>query len=236
MKYVFNFFWWIFCIADAVVLMVINLAVFALTVPFDPKRKVIHALSYYWGLHYLWFNPLWKLEYRCLAQIDPGRSYVIAGNHQSMLDICVMYKVPLVFKWISKREVFNIPFVGWLLKLHGDILISRGDTQSTKKMLREAAEWIGKGCSICIFPEGTRSPDGEIGEFKEGAFLIAKMNRLPVLPVRIEGTRRILPPGSGLFGGRARCRITVLPEISAETVASVKVRELSDMVRSRIKG
>jgi 1-acyl-sn-glycerol-3-phosphate acyltransferase len=210
--------------------MIINLAVFAVTYPFDAKRKVIHAFSYYWGLHYLWYNPLWKMEYVCRANIDSKQPYVIVSNHQSMFDICLIYKIPLVFKWVSKKEVFKIPFVGWLLKLHGDIMIKRGTTQSTKEMMKKAGEWICKGCSIAIFPEGTRSLDGKIHGFKEGAFMIAKLNKLPVLPVVVEGTRKILSTGGILLGGCATARIHVLPEISAETVASLKTRDLSDML------
>jgi 1-acyl-sn-glycerol-3-phosphate acyltransferase len=126
--------------------------------------------------------------------------------------------------------VFRIPFVGWLLKLHGDIMIKRGTTQSTKEMLKKAEQWINKGCSIAIFPEGTRSIDGKIHRFKEGAFMVAKLNKLPVLPVVVEGTRKILPTGSVVVGGCATVRVHVLPEISAETVASLKTRDLSDML------
>ncbi|MDR1130689.1 MAG: 1-acyl-sn-glycerol-3-phosphate acyltransferase [Prevotellaceae bacterium] len=229
-KYICNIVFWPLLLCDAVILMIINLIVFAVTYPFDPKRKVIHAFSLYWGLHYLWLNPLWKIVYVCNANIDPKKSYVIVSNHQSMVDICLMYKIPLVFKWVSKKEVFKMPFVGWLLKLHGDIMINRGTTQSAKEMLKKAGEWISRACSISIFPEGTRSADGRIHGFKEGAFMVAKLNKLPILPVVIEGTRDILPPGEIFFGGRATARLHVLPEISAETVASLKMRDLSDML------
>jgi 1-acyl-sn-glycerol-3-phosphate acyltransferase len=97
-------------------------------------------------------------------------------------------------------------------------------------MLKKAEEWINKGCSISIFPEGTRSVDGKIHHFKEGAFMIAKLNKLAILPVVIEGARKILPAKSSLLGSCATARIHVLPEISAETVASLKTRELSDML------
>ncbi|MDR1583734.1 MAG: 1-acyl-sn-glycerol-3-phosphate acyltransferase [Prevotellaceae bacterium] len=229
-KYIYNITILVVFIIDAVILMAINLIVFAITYPFDPKRKIIHACSYYWALHYLWFHPLWKTEYVCRANIDPKKSYVIVSNHQSMFDICVMYKIPLIFKWVSKQEAFRIPFVGWLLKLHGDILIKRGTSQSAKEMLKKAEKWINKGCSISIFPEGTRSLDGKIHNFKEGAFMIAKLSKLPVLPVVIEGTRKILPPGYSLLGGCATVQIHILPEISAETVTSLKIRDLSDML------
>jgi 1-acyl-sn-glycerol-3-phosphate acyltransferase len=214
--------------------MIINLVVFFITLPFDPQRRIIHRMSWYWGLHYIWFNPLWKMHYRCEAQIDPKKSYVIAANHQSMLDISLIYNLPLVFKWVSKREVFKMPFVGWMLKLHGDILIDRGKAGSTKQMLHEAEKWVNRTCSIAVFPEGTRSHDGQLQDFKEGAFLIAKMNRLPILPVAIYGTKDMLPAGSAKFRGRAQCFVHVLPEISAETVAATKTRDLSNMVRSMI--
>ncbi|MDR0384735.1 MAG: 1-acyl-sn-glycerol-3-phosphate acyltransferase [Prevotellaceae bacterium] len=231
-KYLYNAVFWSVFSVEAIILMIINLLVFAVTYPFDSRRKVIHVLSWYWGLHYIWFNPLWKTEYVCRADIDRRKPCVIVSNHQSMFDICVMYRIPLVFKWVSKKEVFRIPFVGWLLKLHGDILIQRGTTQSAKEMLKQAGKWIDRGCSISIFPEGTRSADGRIHRFKEGAFMIAKLNRLPVLPVVIEGTRKILPPQSSLMGGCATVRIHVLPEVSSETVASLKMRDLSDMLYS----
>jgi 1-acyl-sn-glycerol-3-phosphate acyltransferase len=234
-KYTYNAVLWVTLIIDAVILMAIILALFAITYPFDKRRRIIHAFSYYWGLHYIWFNPLWKIKYVYRANIDPKKSYVIVSNHQSMFDICLIYKIPLVFKWVSKREVFKIPFVGWTLKLHGDIMIRRGTTRSTKEMLKKAEEWVNKRCSISIFPEGTRSLDGKIHPFKEGAFMIAKLNRLPIIPIVIEGTRKMLLPGSLFFGGCATARMHVLPEISAETVASLKTRDLSNLVYKMMK-
>jgi len=229
-KYIYNAILWLYALVSSTILMVITLIVFVLVYPFDPQRKVMHKMSLFWGLHYLWINPLWKIEYKCAANIDKKKSYVIISNHQSMIDICLVYKIPLIFKWVSKKEVFKMPFIGWLLKLHGDILIDRGDRQSTKKMFKEAESWVQKGCSISIFPEGTRSTDGKIAEFKEGAFMIAKLNKLPILPVVIEGSRDILPVKGAIVGFKATAKLHVLPEISAETVSSMKTKELSDMI------
>lgn len=233
-KHIYNFILLLLMLIDALILMPINLLVFVIVYPFDPKRTIIHKMSHYWGLHYIWFNPLWKIEHKCYADIDTKKSYIIVSNHQSMFDICVMYKVPLVFKWVSKQDVFKIPFVGWLLKLHGDILIKRGDTQSTKVMFKHAEKWIKRGCSIAIFPEGTRSKSGKIQSFKEGAFLLAKMNKLPIIPVVVEGTRDMFPTGKLSFGGRATAHIHVLPVISAETVVATKTKDLSNMVHQMI--
>jgi 1-acyl-sn-glycerol-3-phosphate acyltransferase len=229
-KILYSSVWWLLAIADACVLIVIAFLVFIIAYPFDPKRKAEHVFSIFWALHYFYFNPLWRLKYVCNASIDSNQPYVIVCNHQSMLDICAMYKLPLVFKWVSKEEVFRMPFVGWMLKMHGDILIKRGERQSAKDMLKQASSWIDKKCSISIFPEGTRSSDGCIHEFKEGAFLIAKLYKTPIIPVVVEGTGRMFPSRSFFIGGCTRARIHVLPVIDAETVASMKIRDLSNML------
>lgn len=223
---------WILMVIDACLLISIGFLIFVFTYPFDRKRKVVHLFSVYWGLHYYWLNPFWKIRYTCDISIDKSQPYIIVSNHQSMFDICSLYKVPLVFKWVSKVEALRIPFVGGMLKMHGDILIHRGDQQSTKRMLKDAAEWIQKGCSISIFPEGTRSMDGRIQDFKEGAFLVARLNKLPILPVVTDGNYELLHSGSGLLGGCVTVKMHVLPVIPAETVGSMKVKELSDLLHA----
>ena len=221
---------WIFFVIDATALMIIALLLFVITYPFDPKRKALHVFSRFWGLHYFRINPLWKVKHKCDATTDKNQPYVIVSNHQSMFDICIMYKIRLDFKWVSKIEVFKMPFVGWLLKMHGDILVNRGDRSSAKNMLNQARSWIDKGCSITVFPEGTRSGTGRVNRFKEGAFMIAKLNKLPVLPVVIEGTGDMLPPRGAIFGGKATAKIHVLPVIPAETVSNMKTKDLSDLL------
>ena len=230
LKTVYNAAVWICFVTDAVILIIIAFLIFAAAYPFDPKRKAIHAFSGFWGLHYFRLNPLWKAKYECDAVTDKNQPYIIVSNHQSMFDICIMYKIRLVFKWVSKAEVFNMPFVGWLLKMHGDILINRGDRSGTKNMLNKARSWIEKNCSICLFPEGTRSSTGRVNPFKEGAFMIAKLNKLPVLPVVIEGTCDMLPPRGATFGGKATARIRVLPVIPAETVSNMTTKDLSNLL------
>ena len=230
LKFVYNTVARIYFLIDAIILIVIAMLIFVTTYPFDPKRKVLHIFSGFWGLHYFWINPFWKIKFECDATIDKNRSYVIVSNHQSMLDICIMHKIHLIFKWVSKAEVFKMPFVGRLLKMHGDIRINRGDGSSAKKMFNEARSWIEQGCSISIFPEGTRSGTGRINPFKEGAFMIAKLNKLPVLPVVIEGTADMLPPRGVVLGGKATAKIHVLPVIPAETVSLMKTKDLSDLL------
>lgn len=215
---------------DACVLIVFAFLTFIVAWPFDPKRKAEHIFSTFWALHYFWFNPLWRIKYLCKATIEKNKAYVIVCNHQSMFDICLTYKIPLVFKWVSREEIFRMPFVGWMLRMHGDISVKRGDGQSARDMLKQASAWFDKGCSVSIFPEGTRSDDGRIHDFKEGAFMMAKLCKMPIIPVVVEGTARMFPPRNLNIGGCATARIHVLPVIDAATVGSMKIRDLSNML------
>lgn len=226
-KFIYNLLAWLYAAISAPVLMVVALLIFVIAYPFDPKRKALHIFSGFWGLQYFWVNPLWRIRYLGKENVDKNKSYIIVCNHQSYLDICAMYKLPLVFKWVSKIEATKIPFIGWLLPMHGDILIKRGEGKSSRKMMNEAENWIKKGVSISIFPEGTRTSDGKIHRFKEGAFLLARINKLPILPVVMDGTFDMFPNKGLSIGGRTTLQIKVLPEVSAETVASMGVKELT---------
>ena len=227
-KFLYNVAAWTYAAISAPILMIIALLIFCIAYPFDPKRKALHIFSGFWGLQYFWMNPLWRIRYSGKENIDKHKTYIIVSNHQSYLDICAMYKLPLVFKWVSKIEATKIPFIGWLLPMHGDVLIKRGEGKSSREMMTKCAHWIKLGASISIFPEGTRSANGQIHRFKEGAFLLARVNKLPILPVVMDGTCDMFPKKGLALGGRATLQIKVLPEISAETVASMSAKELSE--------
>mgnify|MGYP003204137551 CR=1 FL=1 len=81
-------------------------------------------------------------------KIDRGKAYVIVTNHQSMLDVPLMYVLPLNFKWVSKREVMRIPIFGWVLQMHGDIAIERGSSRSARHMMEEADDYLSRGTSV----------------------------------------------------------------------------------------
>ncbi|MDR1055848.1 MAG: 1-acyl-sn-glycerol-3-phosphate acyltransferase [Prevotellaceae bacterium] len=218
---------WTYAAITAPVLMIVALLIFVIAYPFDLRRKALHVFSGFWGLQYFWMNPLWRIRYTGKENVDKRKSYIMVCNHQSYLDICAMYKIPLVFKWISKVEATKIPFIGWLLPMHGDVLIKRGEGKSSREMMTKCAHWIKLGASISIFPEGTRTPDGRIHNFKEGAFLLARVNNLPILPVVMDGTYDMFSKKGLAIGGCATLQIRVLSEISAKTVASMGIKELS---------
>ena len=142
----------------------------------------------------------WKRKISGLENVDKNKPYVIVINHNSMVDIISLYFVRLNFRWVSKQEVFRIPFIGPMLWMHGDIAIQRGRaTESMKKVIRDGMMWLNRGVSVAIFPEGTRSKNGEIQRFKGGAFVLAKEAGVDILPVVMDGTTKIFRPKSIFF-------------------------------------
>lgn len=180
-----------------------------------------------------WYGvPTWRRKIEGLENIDKKKSYVIVINHNSMVDILALYFLPLNFRWVSKREVFRIPYVGQLLTIHGDIAIDRSKgADSMRKVSEDGKMWIGRGASIAMFPEGTRSKSGEMGRFKQGAFALAKEAGVEILPVVMHGTRTVLNKFY-LVNRRNVLKVSVLPPISAEEVAATPMPELMEKTRT----
>lgn len=129
-----------------------------------------------------------------------GQSYVFLSTHQSYMDIPVMLGyLPAQLRIAAKREVFQIPFLGWHMRRGGHISINRSSTEEAVATLRRAAEEIRPGVSVFLFPEGTRTRDGSLQPFKKGGFRFALQTALPVVPVTIKGTRQLLPRDSIVF-------------------------------------
>lgn len=224
-KIIYTLFYYLYAIATTPVIFFIAFLLLLLTAPFDRNRKILHYYSYFWGLQYFWIAPWWHLRINGLENVIPGKRYIIMANHQSLLDICLLYKIPRPFKWISKKEVLRMPFVGWALWLHHDVLISR-DRAGLKKMLKEAQEYLRRNVSIILFPEGTRTKDGQMHDFKEGGFLLAKTTKTPILPVVLDGTFDVLQKDSWLLRRKQTFHINILPEISEEEVAAASTKEM----------
>ena len=154
-----------------------------------------------------------------------------------MADIISLYFLPLNFRWVSKEEVFRIPYIGPLLIAHGDIPIQRGRaSEAMAKVVNDGKMWISRGASIAIFPEGTRSKDGEIHRFKQGAFALAKEAGVEILPVVMDGTRNIFKPKSYWFNWKHRLTVKVLPPISAERVAVTEPADMAKEVQEMMTG
>ncbi len=190
--------------------------------------------SSFWACLYLWIMPAWSLKITGRDKIQRRAQYIIVSNHQSQLDILVAFRLFFPFKWVSKVEVFRLPFIGWNMYLNRYIRLKRGDKESIRQMMRACEQALAGGCSIYFFPEGTRSRTGHLKPFKPGAFILAKQMRVPILPVVIDGTRAALPKYSLNFHGRHRIRLKVLDAIPHSDFADMTVEQLSEAVRARI--
>jgi 1-acyl-sn-glycerol-3-phosphate acyltransferase len=130
---------------------------------------------------------------RGAENVTPNTSYIITPNHQSHSDILALLKVlPTPFRWVIKRELLKIPVFGQALAATGAIAVNRADRNSSVQSLKEGSKKLTGGWSVLIYPEGTRSPDGNIQEFKKGAFMMAVQTGIPILPVTCNGAAKIL--------------------------------------------
>lgn len=203
--------------------------------PFDKRRWRAHTQCYWWSDAVIGLNPFWKIKVSGLENIDHNRTYVIVANHQSLADIVILYQVKTQFKWVAKEVLFSVPFVGWSLSLCKHIQLARGQLTSIKKVYRAAAEWLRDGTSVLFFPEGTRSETGKMREFQNGAFKLAIKEKVPVLPIRLEGTGGAIPKGKWLFEAQSPATMKVLPAIETSGFGAADYARLRDMARSMLE-
>jgi 1-acyl-sn-glycerol-3-phosphate acyltransferase len=166
--------------------------------------------------------------------LEQGRPYIFAANHQSQFDIFVLQGyLGCDFRWLAKLELFKIPVFGKAMQLAGYIPVDRAHGRKALKSLDEAAQRIADGTSVIIFPEGTRSPDGQLGQFKAGTMVLAIKAGVPVVPVAIVGTHRILPKGRLLVRpGRVEIRVGA-PIATSEYTVKQK-QELAERLQGQV--
>ncbi len=204
-----------------------------LTWPFDRNRTIPGRFLRLAGVAISSSFLTWRLR---LEGRFPGEGpYVVVANHQSMLDIPLISRVPREMKWMAKESLFKIPWFGWLFVLSGDIPIRRGDADSATGALRKAREYLSRGMSVMIFPEGTRSRTGKLGTFKSGAFRLAIDAGVPVLPIVVSGTAAGYPKGSPWV---RPCRgvARILEPVPVEGYTLEDAGKLREAVRERIAG
>ena len=212
----------------------VALLCWALTLPFDHRKVILHRLTCFWASLYTWLNPAWRVRVVGREKIDPNETYVMVANHQSLLDIFVLFRLFRHFKWVSKVENFRIPCIGWNMYLNGYIQLKRGDRSSVAVMLRTCRENLAARNSIMMFPEGTRSLTGKLRGFKTGAFDLAKDAKRPLLPIVVHGTASALPKRGVVLQGRHRIVIEVLDPIAYTTFAEEEAEDLMLRVRELI--
>jgi 1-acyl-sn-glycerol-3-phosphate acyltransferase len=156
----------------------------------------VHKVARIWARGILFVSRI-KVTVNGLANIDPTQSYVYMSNHQSNFDIPVLLAyLPVQFRWLAKAELFKIPIFGRAMRGAGYVKIDRFNQEAAFESLNEAARKMKNGVSIMIFPEGTRSRDGNIRSFKKGGFVMALDAAVPIVPVVLKGTWTIMDKSS----------------------------------------
>jgi 1-acyl-sn-glycerol-3-phosphate acyltransferase len=211
------------------------LLLFAITAPFDKNRFIMHKATCIWSDVIITINPYWKVKVEGKNKIDPGTVYVMVSNHQSGADILVLFKLYSHFKWIAKKELFYIPFIGWNMGLNGYISLERSRGRSKLQMMDKAAEAIKNGNSVLIFPEGTRSKDGHLQPFKSGAFRLALETKCDILPIAIKGTYHAIKKGGLLIHKNKDMRAVILDPVPYESVKEMESKELANKVHEIIR-
>jgi 1-acyl-sn-glycerol-3-phosphate acyltransferase len=152
-----------------------------------------HKVAQLWGRSILFFSGV-RVRVLGTENLEPGRSYIYMANHQSNFDIPVLLgRLPAQFRWLAKAELFKIPIFGRGMQGCGYISIDRSNRKSAFQSLAKAARTIREGTSVLIFPEGTRTGDGHIKDFKKGGFVLAVDAGVPIVPIIIRGTYAIMP-------------------------------------------
>ena len=232
MYYLVSFYLVILFVAVSLIFFPIAFILRITTIWFDRRLAFLHWFSTVWASCYTWFSPIWSVTVTGRENVDRKKAYVMACNHQSMLDIPVIYRSFLHFKWVSKASLFKVPFIGWNLWLNRHIKLERSSMKSQRNMLRKCAEHIQNGSSIMIFPEGTRSRNGELRPFKEGAFLIAMQQKTDIVPMVIDGSYKAFPE-KGLFPFRKqKIHLHILPPVPYESFKDMGVRQLSGHIHT----
>jgi len=135
------------------------------------------------------------VDVRGVERLTPGTTYIFVSNHQSIYDIPIIFwHVPWQLRIIAKASMGHFPFLGWHLRRTGHLLVDRRHPDPIG-ILKRWKDLVSQGLSLIVFPEGTRSPDGNVGRFKGGSFLLAIQAGLPIVPISVSGSRHVMLKG-----------------------------------------
>ena len=232
MRMIGSLLFWGFMVVSSILIFPFALVVWLITVPFDRRRWVIHRFTSLWASLYTWLNPAWRVRVIGRERLYEDGPTVLVANHNSLLDILVLFRLQSHFRWVSKQENFRVPCVGWNMTLCDYIPLRRGDALSVQAMMRHCDRAIRGGNSIMMFPEGTRSSTDQMRPWKPGAFQIAERNGVPIQPIVVRGTAEALPKRGFILQGRHAITIEILDPIPADEVAARSVEEMTEHVRA----
>jgi 1-acyl-sn-glycerol-3-phosphate acyltransferase len=224
--------WFAFATISAVGFMTC-LVIFVFTIAFDPTRRITGTAIRIVGRLMCAAVPMWRFRYLPPLPDELPERCVCISNHCSNIDPFLLGHRPWEMKFLAKSVLFRIPFVGWGIKIAGDIPLVRGSTVSVKRAMRRAAWYVERGMPVLIFPEGTRSLTGDLLPFKDGAFRLAIDTQADILPIALGGTVGALKKGDWK-PGIARGASVVGEPISTKGMTLEDLPVLKERVRKEV--
>ena len=212
----FSIFTWLIMVVLALIFMPFQLLLFFLTVLFDKHRRLMHYHGSLYVTLALMLTPIMKLKIEGWENLDRSKSHVVIMNHQSLIDILLVFRLFYPVKMIGKKILAMIPIVGWDIFLAGHIFVDRSSRKSQFRAIRRMEKILKTGDSLLVFPEGTRTTDGEIQKFRRGGFRAATETGTPVLPVVIDGAFQALPKSTVTVDRKHTVRISIMPPVPVE--------------------
>lgn len=192
-----SFHWWrtVFFLIPTIAVYTIVLGTLSVASSvFDRRGRFAHGCARAWSWLILATTGV-RVRVDGLERLTPATTYVFVSNHQSIYDIPVLFaSLPYQLRIIAKESLGSFPFLGWHLKRTGHLLVDRRNPDRAG-ILKRAAQLVDEGLSLIVFPEGTRSVDGMVGRFKGGSFMLALEAGLPIVPISVAGSRRIMRKG-----------------------------------------
>lgn len=214
----------------------VSMAVFgtgAILASYFSKKAACMFFGGWWARFVCGITPMF-LRVSGRENIDKTQSYVVVANHQSVYDMLAIFgHLKMNLRWVMKKELRKVPFLGYSSYRVGNVFVDRSNTDAAIQSIERAKRTIKDGVSIMFFVEGTRSMTGKLGKIKKGAFIMAMEMELPILPVTLVGTNKILPPTTlNLFPGRADMVIHEPVDITGYTRDNID--ELIEKVKTAI--
>lgn len=197
---------------------------------FSGSGRLQHYCMRRWSKDNLWLSRA-RVEIEGLENIAQDRPQIFVANHSGLHDILSLAAyLPIQFRWIAKKSLFNVPFMGWHMRRSGYIAIDRENPRSAAKSIIEAAEVIRNGVNAIAFPEGTRSRTGALGNLRSGAFSLALRTNVPLIPITLDGSYRVIAPKTLQVNPGTVIRIKINRPIDLSSYRSGEKRRLMEEV------
>lgn len=214
-KIVFSVFLWIYWAVCIITFFFLVTVLYLLTFVFDPFNTIPNKTLRVLAQLMLKVNPYWSIKIIGADAEKITEPTIVIANHQSFLDLPLLYLLPWSMKWVAKKGLFKIPILGWIIHMTGQLRIDRKSMRSARK-LDALVSPITAGIPGMIFPEGSRSRDGSLQLFKNGAFKLAQKYNFKILPIVLKGGNEAMPPGDWQVSTSGEFAVSVLDPIDVQ--------------------